>query len=118
EVEVRVEEVRRDAAPSPQLWLAQALAKGDRDELAVQAATELGVSGVIPWAAERSVSRWAGAKAERGRARWAAIVRAATKQSIRSRIPEVAPLATTAQLATLPGRLLVLDPDAAEPLTG
>ena len=49
---------RAQERPAPELWLAQALAKGDRDELAVQAATELGVSGVIPWQAERSVSRW------------------------------------------------------------
>ena len=36
-----VESVTRHPAPSPELWLAQALAKGDRDEMAVQAATEL-----------------------------------------------------------------------------
>ena len=53
EVQVEVSEVRDHPRPAPELWLAQALAKGDRDELAVQAATELGVSGVIPWAAER-----------------------------------------------------------------
>lgn len=112
EVELDVAEVHREDPPSPQLWLAQALAKGDRDELAVQAATELGVSGVIPWAAERSVSRWEGAKVARGRARWSSIVREATKQSIRSHVPEVAPLATTRELAREPGRLLVLEPSA------
>ena len=35
---------RDGAAPAPELVLVQALAKGDRDELAVQAATELGVT--------------------------------------------------------------------------
>lgn len=113
-----VEEVVRHEAPAPALWLAQALAKGDRDELAVQAATELGAAGVIPWAAERSVSRWEGAKAARGRERWASIVREAAKQSIRPFVPEVAPLATTAGLAKLPGRILVLEPTAPTPLTG
>lgn len=117
EVEVDVDEVHRDDAPVPELWLAQALAKGDRDELAVQAATELGVAGVIPWAAERSVSRWEGVKVARGRARWASIVREATKQSIRSRVPVVAELATTRDLAREPGRLLVLEPTAAVPLS-
>lgn len=112
EVELEVDEVRRDEPLRPELWLAQALAKGDRDELAVQAATELGVAGVIPWAAERSVSRWEGAKIERGRARWASIVREATKQSIRSRVPEVAQLASTRDLAREPGRILVLEPTA------
>ncbi|CAN5528580.1 16S rRNA (uracil(1498)-N(3))-methyltransferase [soil metagenome] len=110
EVAIEVDEVRHDPEPEPPLWLAQALAKGDRDELAVQAATELGAAGVIPWAAERSVSRWDGAKAVKGRERWASIVREASKQAIRSRVPDVAALATTAQLTALPGLLLVLDP--------
>ena len=79
EVVVRIHTVRIVDAPTPSLVLVQALAKGDRDELAVQAATELGVSEVIPWAAARSVSRWEGAKAQRGRARWATI--AATNTS-------------------------------------
>lgn len=111
-----VDAVTRSPAPTPELWLAQALAKGDRDELAVQAATELGVTGVIPWAAERSVSRWEGPKAEKGRERWASIVREATKQSIRARVPVVEPIATTASLAKLPG-LLVLEPTAEARLT-
>jgi 16S rRNA (uracil1498-N3)-methyltransferase len=110
ELAIEVDEVRHDPEPEPQLWLAQALAKGDRDELAIQAATELGAAGVIPWAAERSVSRWEGAKAAKGRERWASIVREASKQAIRSRVPDVAALASTADLAALPGRLLVLDP--------
>lgn len=108
--------VTRHPAPTPELWLAQALAKGDRDELAVQAATELGVTGVIPWAAERSVSRWEGAKADKGRERWAAIVREATKQSIRAWVPAVEPIAGTASLANLPG-VLVLEPTAEARLT-
>lgn len=110
ELAIEVDEVRHDPEPEPPLWLAQALAKGDRDELAIQAATELGVAGVIPWSAERSVSRWEGAKAAKGRERWTSIVREATKQAVRSRIPEVESLATTAELAQLPGRILVLDP--------
>lgn len=110
ELAIEVDEVRHDPEPEPPLWLAQALAKGDRDELAIQAATELGVAGVIPWAAERSVSRWDGAKAAKGRERWSSIVREASKQAIRSRVPDVAALASTDELASLPGRLFVLDP--------
>lgn len=113
EVDVRL--VRREERPSPQLWLAQALAKGDRDELAIQTATELGVSGVIPWQAERSVSRWVGAKAAKGRERWRSIVREASKQSIRAWLPEVAEV--TRSLARLPGLVLVLEPTATMSLT-
>jgi 16S rRNA (uracil1498-N3)-methyltransferase len=116
-LELDVEVVRRDERPAPELWLAQALAKGDRDELAIQAATELGVSGVIPWQAERSVSRWEGAKAAKGRERWQSIVREAAKQSIRAWVPEVSAPATTAQLAQSTGLVLVLEPTASRPLT-
>lgn len=116
-LELDVEVLRRDERPVPELWLAQALAKGDRDELAVQAATELGVSGVIPWQAERSVSRWDGAKAAKGRERWRSIVREASKQSIRAWVPEVAEPATTADLARLTGLVLVLEPTASLALT-
>jgi len=115
---IDVDEVVREPEPSPALWLVQALAKGDRDELAVQAATELGVSGVIPWAAERSVSRWEGAKVARGEERWRSIVREAAKQAIRPRVPEVASLASTAQLAALDGLVIVLEPTAEVALTG
>jgi len=114
---IEVDDVVHTPEPSPQLWLAQALAKGDRDELAVQAATELGVAGVIPWAAERSVTRWEGAKVARNEQRWRTIVREASKQAIRPRVPEVASLATTAQLAALDGLVIALEPTASVPLT-
>jgi 16S rRNA (uracil1498-N3)-methyltransferase len=117
EFAVTVERAIREERPRPELWLAQALAKGDRDELAIQAATELGVSGVIPWQAERSVSRWEGAKAEKGRDRWQSIVREASKQSIRAWTPRVEGIATTAALAQLPGLVLVLEPTASTRLT-
>lgn len=119
-LEVVVDEVRDEAEPSPRLTLVQALAKGDRDELAVQAATELGVDRIVPWSATRSVSRWEGPRAEKGRARWAAIVREAVKQSIRSRIPAVEPVASTRELpARLQGeRMLLLVPGAETPLGG
>ena len=42
--------VRRLAPPDPRFVLVQALAKGDRGELAVELAVELGVDEVVPWA--------------------------------------------------------------------
>ncbi|WP_221584274.1 16S rRNA (uracil(1498)-N(3))-methyltransferase [Microbacterium sp. G2-8] len=111
-VEVRV--IARDthAEPVPRVLLAQALAKGDRDELAVQAATEMGIDGIIPWQAQRSVSRWQGPKAEKGRARWATIVREAAKQAHRAWIPEVEEVVATRELVQRAAdvRVLVLDP--------
>ncbi|MDN3311730.1 16S rRNA (uracil(1498)-N(3))-methyltransferase [Microbacterium oryzae] len=118
-VVVRVATREDVPAAAPRLVLVQALAKGDRDELAVQAATELGIDEVVPWQASRSVSRWQGPKAEKGRARWATIVREAAKQAHRAWIAEVSPVADLAALASRAqaSRMLVLDPTAPGALT-
>lgn len=120
EVLVRVRSRRSVAPPERRIILVQALAKGDRDELAVQAATELGVDGIVPWQASRSVSRWDAAKAEKGRLRWESIVREAAKQAHRAWIPTVQPLQTTAALAARArdALVLVLEPTAVESLSG
>ncbi|PVE92079.1 16S rRNA (uracil(1498)-N(3))-methyltransferase [Microbacterium sp. TPD7012] len=113
-VDVRIEERVEHPAPAPRLVLVQALAKGDRDELAVQAACELGVDEIVPWQAGRSVSRWEGPKAVKGRERWSTIVREAAKQAHRAWVPEVTAPATTKQLAARAStdRVLLLDPTA------
>lgn len=94
--------------------LVQALAKGDRDERAVEQATEFGVDRIVPWQSERSISRWDGAKEERGTAKWQRVAREAAKQSLRARIPVVARPTSLAELCELAGAdgtaLLVLHP--------
>ena len=89
-------------APRPELWLAQALAKGDRDELAVQAATELGVEGVIPWAGGAQRLALGGREGGEGPRPLGEHRARGGKQAIRAWVPEVAALATTADLAALP----------------
>ncbi|MEV8238837.1 16S rRNA (uracil(1498)-N(3))-methyltransferase [Microbacterium testaceum] len=118
QVDVRITARDEVPAPSPRFVLVQALAKGDRDELAVQAATELGVDAIVPWQAARSVSRW-DAKAEKGLTRWRTIVREAAKQAHRAWIPEVESVARTADLVRLAAtaRVLVLEPSASDRLT-
>ncbi|MFF1541788.1 16S rRNA (uracil(1498)-N(3))-methyltransferase [Microbacterium sp. NPDC058269] len=113
-VDVRIAERVDHPAPVPRIVLVQALAKGDRDELAVQAACELGVDEIVPWQASRSVSRWEGPKAVKGRERWATIVREAAKQSHRAWLPQVVAPVSTKQLAerTASQRVLLLDPTA------
>ena len=115
----RVIEVSDEAEPAPRLVLVQALAKGDRDEQAVEAATELGVDEVVPWQAERSVVVWRGDRAAKSLAKWAAVVARATKQSRRSRVPVTSPAVGLAPLVARVGQAaltLVLHEDATEPL--
>ena len=117
--------VVQEKKPDPSLVLVQALAKGDRDELAIQAATELGASGVIPWQADRSVSRWEGAKIAKGVERWQSIVTEAAKQALRAFSPVVEQPVTTKQLASKQvagsatefAQVLVLDPTASQSLS-
>jgi 16S rRNA (uracil1498-N3)-methyltransferase len=99
----------------------QALPKGDRGQLAVELATELGVDRIVPWAAARCVTRWREDRVEKGLAKWRAAARAAAKQSRRPRVPEVGELMTTRQVC---GELadvdlaLVLHEQARRPLSG
>jgi 16S rRNA (uracil1498-N3)-methyltransferase len=86
-------------AARPRLAVAQALPKGDRGELAVELMTEVGVDAVIPWAAERSITRWQAERGAKALARWRATAREAAKQSRRAWLPEVTDLASTAALA-------------------
>lgn len=118
---VAVVVTERDDVPPParRVTLVQALAKGDRDELAIQAATELGVDAIVPWQAARSVSRWSGPKIDKGVQRWSTIVREAAKQAHRPWLPPVsAPVALDGLLAlAATARMLVLEPTADERLS-
>ena len=90
-----------DPATTHPITLVQALAKGGRDESAVESAVEVGVLQVIPWQADRSIARWSGPRAEKGTAKWRQIARAAMKQSRQSYLPAVADPVTSRQLAEL-----------------
>lgn len=118
---VRLESVRRDPSPAQRVVLVQALAKGDRDERAVEQATEFGVDAIVPWEAVRSVSRWGAEKAAKGVAKWARIAREASKQSLRSRVPEVAEPVRLERLCEVAGRdgvrVVALHPRGGEKLT-
>lgn len=95
----------------------QALAKGDRAELAVEMLTEIGVDEVVPWQASRSIVKWAPERAERHLARWRSSAREATKQSRRFRVPVVTLPLSTRELAVRiqqTALTLVLHEDATE----
>ncbi|AXB47813.1 16S rRNA (uracil(1498)-N(3))-methyltransferase [Amycolatopsis albispora] len=113
---LRVEESWFEPAPELRVIVAQALAKGDRGELAVELATEAGVDEIVPWRAARSVAKWEdGPRGDKALARWRSTARAAAKQARRTWLPPVTEPVTTKQLAALAGevdRALVLEAEA------
>lgn len=119
ELDLTVAEVTDEPPAEPRFTLVQALAKGDRDLLAIEVGTELGVDEVVPWAAARSVVVWRGERAAKAHAKWERTVQAATKQARRARVPAVADLAhRDAVLARVRAAdlALVLHEEATEPL--
>jgi 16S rRNA (uracil1498-N3)-methyltransferase len=91
-LELRIEERRAVLADTrPQVTLIQGLGKGDKLDLVVQKATELGLARFIPVTTARAVARLDGtaARALQRRARWQKIAREAARQSGRLDVPEV-----------------------------
>jgi 16S rRNA (uracil1498-N3)-methyltransferase len=110
-----ISDVQHTQQSTPRFHLVQALAKADRDELAMQTCVELGLSSVTPWSSDRAIVRWDGKEAK-GQARWQQIAIEAMKQSQQAFLCEVKPLATTKQLSAV-GTALVLDPKATKSLS-
>ncbi len=112
---VAIGSVTQEEQPAICLTIIQALAKGDRDELSIQAATELGCWAVVPWQADRSISKWEGQKIAKSVERWQTIVAEAAKQSLRVFEPVVSqPISSKQLVATIASYdlVLVLDPTA------
>lgn len=93
-------EARRAGAAVALLF---ALSKGEKMDLVVQKATELGVSAVAPFAAARSVVRLDAERGAERAARWRRIAGEAARQCGRADVPEIlAPASLAAALAALP----------------
>lgn len=85
----------RDGNELPaRIHLFQGLPKGDKMELIIQKAVELGIYRVIPVSMKRSVVKLDQKKADSRVKRWNAVSESAAKQSKRSLIPEVSHLMT------------------------
>lgn len=101
------------------ITLAQCVSSGDRMDVTLQKATELGVAGIAPLASARSVVRLSRDRADRRVAHWRNVVAAACEQCGRNRVPEVAAIMEfDAFLASSAGDALrlLLAPDAARDL--
>lgn len=96
---VRAEFLRDLPRPDvPRVWLVQGLAKGEKMDLVVRQATELGIEHIQPLASERSVVRLDARKAAERAERWRRIAAEAAKQSQQVRVPSVAELVDVAGL--------------------
>jgi 16S rRNA (uracil1498-N3)-methyltransferase len=98
--------------------LAQGLPEGSKMDWIVEKAVELGVAGIEPLAAQRSVVRLSGERAEKRLAHWEGIVVAASEQCGRNRPARVAPVADFNRWIAQPsdGRRILLSPRATQSL--
>jgi 16S rRNA (uracil1498-N3)-methyltransferase len=92
EVIVQVDARHELANESPlPLTLAQGVARGEKMDLIVQKATELGVVRIVPLLTERSEVKLDPARAEKRLVHWRAVAASACEQSGRARLPEITP---------------------------
>ncbi|HTC52086.1 MAG TPA: 16S rRNA (uracil(1498)-N(3))-methyltransferase [Steroidobacteraceae bacterium] len=116
-VRVSVGEYLSTNRESPlQVTLAQGISRGERMDVVVQKATELGVRRIVPVLAARTVVRLNEAQAASRVRHWRAIAVAACEQCGRNRLPEVTAPMTLQQflVSQLPeGLRLLLRPDGA-----
>jgi 16S rRNA (uracil1498-N3)-methyltransferase len=100
--------------------LLQGMARGDRMDVIVQKATELGVTRIVPLSCEFSVVRLDVSTRQRRTQHWRAVAVAACEQCGRNRVPEVAAigdLADACRTSNAQLRLMLL-PQAPESLAG
>ncbi|WP_372591406.1 16S rRNA (uracil(1498)-N(3))-methyltransferase [Guyparkeria sp.] len=101
------------------ITLMAALAKGEKMELVIQKAVELGVTTIAPVETERSVLELKGNRAEKRLVRWRQIMINACEQCGRDILPTIEPIRSLAEslaATDVPVRL-VLDPRAERPMT-
>lgn len=87
-VQVQAQQPLQNESPL-RLTLAQGVARGEKMDLIVQKATELGVARIVPLITERSEVKLDPARAEKRLAHWQAVAASACEQSGRARVPEV-----------------------------
>ena len=115
ELRVAIESSEAVSRESPlKLVLLQGVARGEKMDLILQKATELGATAFHPLWSQRSEVKLDEARAEKRLAHWRSVVSSACEQSGRAFVPEVvAPVSLSAALAALPagGLRLILDPE-------
>ena len=82
---VAVEQYRDIQMPTPELVLVQALTKSERTKEMLELVTISGVDRIIPWASQRTISKWQADSQDR----WLQTIQEACKQSKRVRVPVI-----------------------------
>ena len=119
--DAQVTEKLAAAAESPlRITLAQGIARGEKMDLILQKATELGVARIAPVLTERTEVKLDGERAEKKMQHWRGVLAAACEQSGRARLPElIAPQALDRFAAQERStRRFLLDPSAGSSLAG
>ncbi len=113
-VEAEVFDARAIDNESPlRIVLLQGIARGEKMDLILQKATELGVAAFVPVFADRTEVRLDGERLDKRMAHWRSVVVSACEQSGRARIPQLAPargLAEAAASLATDALKLTLDP--------
>jgi len=107
-------------SPFP-ITLVQCVPRGDRMDLIVQKATELGVARIVPVLSRRSVVRLDPAQAQSKAAHWRSIAVNACEQCGRNRLPQIEPPRPLLEHLGAPaaaGPRLLLEPGAAATASG
>ncbi|GAB1594420.1 16S rRNA (uracil(1498)-N(3))-methyltransferase [Lysobacter claricitrinus] len=115
EARLRIEDAARVDRESPlRITLLQGVAKGEKMDLILQKATELGVASIVPVWSQRSDVKLDGDRAAKRLDHWRNVVASACEQCWRATVPDVAaPVTLAAALASLEPHAmrLLLDPE-------
>lgn len=92
-VTVQVEQPAANGRESAlEIVLGQTLSKGDRMDYAVQKATEMGVTRIVPLSTERCDVRLKGDREDKRLSHWRSVAISAAEQCGRARVPDILPV--------------------------
>ena len=83
----------------PELVLVQAITKSDRNKEMLELAVEAGVDRIIPWQADRSISKWQSDSTQK----WQAGIKQSCKQARQIKLPQLVKVMNTSEVVKLIG---------------
>jgi len=83
----------------PELVLVQAITKSDRNKEMLELAVEAGVDRIIPWQADRSISKWQSDSTQK----WQAGIKQSCKQARQIKLPQLLKVMNTSEVVKLIG---------------